>query len=223
MKCIVGNGNGGAVGHQQTDAAQGRQRGQRHDEGRQTKFANPKSVENADGETQEKRDHDGRPNRETICQQHGDDNTGKANDRAHRQIDAGRDDDKRLADGEDRGHGALPQQVRDVVISPEALRAKRQHNPHQREQREKGQAQQGPNPRPVSGRGQPHRFCGFSARLAVNTHGWLFSGRLFSKVAFIRRQTPIASVKIVSCTAFSPTWLETSLPRRNTCRVSEIS
>ena len=50
---IVGNGNRRAIGHQQTDAAQGRQSGQGHDEGRQPEFADAESVESADGEPKE--------------------------------------------------------------------------------------------------------------------------------------------------------------------------
>ena len=46
-ECIVGNGDGGAIGDQQTNAAQRRQRGQRHDERRQTEAADSKGVENA--------------------------------------------------------------------------------------------------------------------------------------------------------------------------------
>ena len=47
---IVGNRNRGAIGDEQADAAQRRQRGQRHNERRQTKAADSEGVESADRE-----------------------------------------------------------------------------------------------------------------------------------------------------------------------------
>jgi len=68
----------------------------------------------------------------------------------HRQVDAGSDDNKRLANGEDCSHGPLPEQILNVVRRRKALRAEREHNPHQREERHKSQAEERPQPRPVS-------------------------------------------------------------------------
>ncbi len=85
-----------------------------------------------------KRNKDGNPNWETAGQQHGNDHAGKADHCAHRQIDAGRDDDKRLADREDSRHGTLPEQVLNVVGGGEILGAKGQQNPHQSQQGDQG-------------------------------------------------------------------------------------
>jgi hypothetical protein len=56
---IVGNGNRCVIGHQQTDAAQGGERGQGHDEGGQPEFADPESMKRTNREPKEQRQNDG--------------------------------------------------------------------------------------------------------------------------------------------------------------------
>jgi hypothetical protein len=150
---IVGNRNRGPIGDEQANAAQRCQRCQRHDERRQPKAADSEGVENANGEASCERDDDRCPNRKTVCQQQGDNDAGEPDDRADRQINACGNDDERLAQGENCDHRALPQQVGDVVVCPEAGRAERQHNPHEGEQGNECQAEQGTDSRPSFCRG----------------------------------------------------------------------
>ena len=190
--------------------------------GRQTEFADPESMESTNREPKEQCDTDGSPNWETIGQQHRNNNAGKANDSADRQVDAGRDDDKRLANGEDRCHGTLPEQVLNIVRCREALGAKRQHDPHQRQERDKVRLSSVPI-RALFFVAVNRTASAICASVLLSALIVGYSPEAFFQGYFRRRQTPIASVRIVSWTAFSPIWLETSLPRRKTCRVSQIS
>ncbi len=99
------------------------------------------------------RDDDRGPNREAVCQQPGNDDAREAHDSADRQIDACRNDDEGLAHRQDCDHRALTEQVGDVVICPEAVRAERQHKPHQREEGQQGQAEKRAHTRLFSCRG----------------------------------------------------------------------
>ena len=125
LERVVVDGDRVAVGHQQADAAQRGQRGQRNDEGRQAHLDDAEAMEEAD------RHADTASVGTTAIQtgttgidQHGEDDRAEANDRADRQVDAAGDDDEGLADREDGDHRTLTQQVGDVVGRCEARRRK---------------------------------------------------------------------------------------------------
>src|ERR1700730_4548506 len=107
----------------------------------QRKLSNSEPVENTNNQAKCQRDYERSPNRVTVRQQPGNDHTGESDDGADRQIDPTGDDNEGLADGQNRGHGALTQQVSNVVVGPEAGRTKRQHDPEQREKGQQGQTE----------------------------------------------------------------------------------
>ena len=124
VKRVVGDRDRRAVGDQQADAAQRRQRRQRHDERRQAQLDDAEGVEQRRwrGRCSSVSD-DREPDRHSpACSSSAIDHAGEADDRADREVDAGGDDDEGLADREDRDHRALAQQVGDVVLGPEGAR-----------------------------------------------------------------------------------------------------
>ena len=108
--------------HQKADAAQRGQRRQRDDEGGQAHADDTEGMEGADRHADQKRNAHGRPERHAVLQQPGNRDTGEADHGADGQIDTGSNDDEGLPDRKDRRHGALPQQVADIIGGPETRR-----------------------------------------------------------------------------------------------------
>ena len=142
---VVVDRNRRAVGDEKADAAQSVHRRQRHDERGQTHLHDAEGVEDADQDADGERDRDGagdgRGEAEIVGQQQGHRHRDEAGDRADRKVDAAGDDGEGLADGEDRDHRPLAQEIGDVVRGPEGRGPERQREPQDEQQAEKREAE----------------------------------------------------------------------------------
>ena len=162
--------------------------------------------ENPDGERDRDRAGDRRGDAEIVRQQQSDHHRDETGDGSDRQVDAAGDDGEGFADGEDRDHRALAEKVGDIVGGPERRRLDRESQPHDQEQAEQREAEEH-----IQSRAASARLCD---RLVGRSRGHFLALAL---------QTPIASVRIVSCDTSLCPWLATIPPRRKTCSVSASS
>ena len=80
------------------------------------------AVENTEDRACRKGDQDGGDDRHPVGHQHGDQNVGKPDHGANREVDASRDDNERHADGDHTDNRHLAHEVGEIVQGEEARR-----------------------------------------------------------------------------------------------------